>query len=78
MWRREHQSPYKGSEIFNAISEELEKRKIVPIKMRYSKKAGCNMCPCSPGYIVYCEGERYVGPMRTAIWLEEVDGENKS
>jgi hypothetical protein len=42
----------------------------MPVKFRYSAKAGCTMCPCSPGFILDAElhGDLWV---RTATSVEE-------
>lgn len=36
------------------VIEELKKRnvQVSDIRLRWSKHAGCRMCPCSPGFIV--------------------------
>lgn len=68
-WRRSHEMPYPTKEILKVISPELKKYGISPTRITYNKKAGCSMCPCSPGYVVY-DGSLITG-QRIAIWLKE-------
>jgi hypothetical protein len=74
-WRRTHNMPYPKKEILAAIAEKLSEFKINPRRIIYSKKAGCSMCPCSPGYVIY---DRFsAGRDRIAIYLrEKEDGPN--
>lgn len=46
------------------VITELRKRGFTFEKIRWSQKAGCSMCPCSPGFIL--EGARTAG---LGIWI---------
>jgi len=66
-WRRQHQAPYSPKELLEKLTEKFAGTGIEVVSAKYSRKAGCSTCPCSPGYIVAIKGS-YGGPRR-AIWL---------
>ncbi len=51
-WRRNHRPPHHlKPQVLELVSEALD----IPIdelRVEYNRKAGCSMCPCSPGFIV--------------------------
>lgn len=74
MWRRLHKEPSKEVKdaVLKTVAEYLKSRgykvrKENPIK--YSRKAGCAMCPCSPGYVIY--GDYMLGSRRyvVSVWV---------
>ena len=69
VWRRVHKKLYSNEEILDVIEPVLMSKGLGVVKIRYSKYAGCSMCPCSPGYVVTVE-PGYDGG-KIAIWLEE-------
>ena len=52
-WRRIHKTPDLTDDELEMIYTELEARGINPNMIEYSRMAGCQMCPCSPGFLVY-------------------------
>lgn len=50
------------------IIEKLKEQGIVFEKIRWSRKAGCRMCPCSPGFIIE-------GNYGKDFWLTVTDDE---
>lgn len=76
-WRRNHDVPFRPDIIEDNIIAELEKRGYPSshLDIKYSTKAGCTMCPCSPGYIVRVRQDFVEGSLLKAkfsIWLKEV------
>jgi len=69
-WRREHASPYANKDLLAALKSIPELGPYYISSVRYSRHAGCSMCPCSPGYVVSLT-EPYLGKKR-AVWLKEI------
>lgn len=65
-WRRNHEAPLSPTEILELVGPYLKQRGFEIINAFYSRKAGCSMCPCSPGYIVRVQP--YHGKWK-AVWL---------
>ncbi len=52
-WRRNNKAPASPKMIKEFLSPILAGKGISrPLKVSWSRYAGCGMCPCSPGYIV--------------------------
>ncbi len=66
-WRFNHDH-LPPKQILEAVKPTLESAGYVVISARYSVKAGCSRCPCSPGYLV--KTTTYNGK-RKVIWLTE-------
>lgn len=46
----------------------LEKAGFKDVKLKFSRSAGCSMCPCSPGFIVADESLKYEGKVISDIF----------
>lgn len=68
IWRREHSKPFANNEILEAIAPYLNEHGLTVERISYSRKAGCSMCPCSPGYVVYCNEPS--NGYSVGIWLD--------
>lgn len=52
-WRRSNAAPVAPKIIKEFLSPILQEKEISrPLKVSWSRYAGCGMCPCSPGYVV--------------------------
>ena len=69
-WRRTHSKPYNERDILNAVRDKIIRMGHRIKSIKYSKKAGCSMCPCSPGYIINTDQDAYHKHRKIAIWLE--------
>ena len=67
-WRREHEQPFSDEEVLEAVRDTIIRMGHFIKRIAYSKYAGCGLCPCSPGYIIYTDQD--VDAYRTAIWLK--------
>ncbi len=68
IWRRTHEHPFSEEEVLEAVRDTVIRMGHFIKRIEYSHYAGCGMCPCSPGYVIYTDQEVY--DCRTAIWLE--------
>ena len=74
IWRRNHDH-LPPKQILEAVRPVLEAAGYVVVSVSYSDKAGCSMCPCSPGYLIKVNA---YGGMRKAIHITEQSvGEQK-
>lgn len=69
LWRRENEAPYPADDIQVALAPVLAEIKMKVRKITWDRKAGCGMCPCSPGYVVYGEDREFW--FRTSVWLTD-------
>lgn len=74
-WRREHAVKFSSKYILEVIAAVLKERGLEIVNLKYSRKAGCSMCPCSPGYVGYRKSvngsSRFCPARRLIIWLKE-------
>lgn len=74
IWRREisYSSLEKNQELIQIAAKQLNCQ-LEDIKIKFSRKAGCSMCPCSPGLFVYKKNfsrpSYYCLP---EIWVENI------
>lgn len=68
----------KGKQALERIAAEFERRFDVHVTFKWSLKAGCSMCPCSPGfnaYIAVPEGQLFVSRLREEervdVWVAD-------
>lgn len=66
-WRRDHKAPLTRKQALKYFSEIFQNFGLEVEKVSYSRKAGCSMCPCSPGFVVTLKDAFYTG-RRIAIW----------
>ena len=52
-WRSTHKTLFPKKQILDLVKPILDSKGIIPTRISYSRKAGCSICPCSPGYIIY-------------------------
>lgn len=72
VWRRTNGAPYPVEDVVAAVQVALTEQGVpAVVKAKYSHKAGCGTCPCSPGYVLYTGRRPY---RRVSVWLEEVQG----
>lgn len=74
VWRRIHNAPMTRKvmqEVLQrlGIFEKWGITDLTKVSITYSKKAGCSMCPCSPGYVVSVRDEH--ASVTPAVWLIE-------
>lgn len=57
-WRRtvNYQSLTKNAALLALVAKEF-KTTVDKVTLSFSRKAGCSMCPCSPGLLVHITGE---------------------
>lgn len=72
VWRREHQPALSPNDVLTLCREKLEEAGIRNPTIKYNRKAGCSMCPCSPGYVIYDGGneQKRIPYNRLIIWLK--------
>jgi len=66
-WRRTHESPLPPQVVLDFVKDYLKAHGHEAVSAFYSRKAGCSMCPCSPGYIIRLK-DPYRGNVK-AIWI---------
>jgi len=61
VWRRKvnYSSLAKNQELKNLIAQYLQVS-VEEVKLKFSRNAGCSMCPCSPGLFAYTNKPRYM------------------
>jgi len=69
-WRREHKKPFSEREILDAVRDTVIRLGHRIKSIKYSRKAGCSMCPCSPGFIINTDQDDYHRRNKIAIWLK--------
>lgn len=71
-WRRTHSSPLPNPKAYKILEPFILASGYHPTgKIIYSRKAGCNMCPCSPGYVI--EVEEYGAYDKTSFYATHQD-----
>lgn len=75
-WRRNHEAPLPAREVLELVKSYLEANDYIAEGAFYSRKAGCSMCPCSPGYIIRVK-KSYVGKWK-ALWITHKEVELKA
>lgn len=69
IWRRTHDQPLSNETVKKLLTEmAFEEFPQTVVSVKYDRKAGCTMCPCSPGYVITIK-EPYSG-QKHAYWAE--------
>lgn len=66
-WRREHSAPLSVRALRALLSDIGEEALSKAATIRYSRKCGCSMCPCSPGFVVLADEESLDD--KRLVWL---------
>ncbi len=67
IWRRTHEQPFSEEKVLEAVRDTIIRMGHFIKRIEYSRYAGCGICPCSPGYVIYTDQEVY--DCKTAVWL---------